>query len=545
MRDPIERFDVKVRYGAITGRLEIDDFIDEYKAMSPSLHRHCNDGDVVDVGALIYCTERLPKQIYHIHEVLVQSDIPDKLPGMAGITELRTDARRRTSFDIGDDTIIVVAREGVTELLDLVTLLVYFVIEAKKIARLLNDDPLLSELGDPDLATDPVRRNRCLARLAFVLGVTDDEVVDLDGHWDNELLKRLLHLWKNPPKIVVRLHRGYSLEAVRSRSEAWAQRINQRVTDLVEAHGPLHVLSSNLHSCVNLLSGFAQLHAEEIWDFAESRTGFDEWDKVRPSRDNALYLYMRDWLKAHPDRQADKLEFEESRGVRNLLDVHHVGIDVQLVDCSKLVPSEWDPRLRLLAQRLKDERPLLINFDYAFGDQAGIVLDYLFRQFGRQIASFTVMGKAGTVVGGRGGVMLPTYLLRQGSDDVYDFPVPNFLTQDDFDGLQLGAIHTDGPMLTVLGTVLQNDKMLRRYRDEWGILGLEMEGIPYVRSLHQNRKRGYLSDNFKMGVAYYASDAPLIPGESLSRDLAFEGLDATYGISLAILNALLGAGPAQ
>jgi hypothetical protein len=428
----------------------------------------------------------------------------------------------------------------VSELLDLVTLLVSFAIEAYKIVNLLGPDPLMAELSDPALAGDVIRRNRCLARLAFVLGVTDDEIVDLDAHWDQELIPRLLYLIQHPPRIVVRLHRGYSLEAVQARSEAWAQRINERVCDLVEGHGPLHVLSSNLHSCINLLSGFARRHADEIWAFAESRSTYGDWDRARPAPENVLYLAMRDWLKAQPERMADKVEFEESRGIRHLLDVHHVGIDVQLVDCSKLVPEEADPRLRLAAERLKAERPLLINFDYAFGDQAGIVLDTLFRQFGKQIESFTVMGKAGTVVGERGGVMLPTYLLRQGSDDVYDFPAPNFLGRDDFEGLKVGPVYTGGPMLTVLGTVLQNDRMLMRYRDEWGILGLEMEGIPYVRSLHQSRKRGYLSDRFRIGVAYYASDAPLIPGESLSRELSFQGLDTTYGISLAILNSLLG-----
>ena len=540
MRDPIERFELKVRYGAITGKLEIDSFIDEFKAMSPSLHRLCNENDVVDVGALLYSTARLPQQVYHIREVLVQADIPDKLPGMEGITELRTEARRRTAFDIGGDTIIVVVREGVSELLDLVTLLVSFAVEAYKIVRLLGQDPLLVELADPTLDGDVARRNRCLARLAFVLGVTDDEVVELDAHWDNQLISRVLHLLSHPPSIVVRLHKGYSLEAVKARSEAWAHRINERLSEVVAEHGPLHIVSSNLHSCINLLSGFARRHAEEIWAFAERRAPYANWDRVKPREENILYLAMRDWLKANPDRMADKVEFEESRGIRHLLDVHHLGIDVQVVDCSKLVPDEWDPRLHLVAERLKAERPVLINLDYAFGDQAGIVLDMLFRQFSKQIQSFSVMGKAGTVVGERGGIMLPTYLLRQGSDDVYDFPVPNFLTRAAFQGLHAGTVITGGPMLTVLGTVLQNDRMLMRYRDEWGILGLEMEGIPYVRSLHQSRKRGFLSETFRLGVAYYASDAPLVPGESLSRELALQGLDATYGISLAILNSLLG-----
>lgn len=538
MRDPIERFEIKVRHGAITGRLVIDEFIDEFKAMQPSLHRFCGESDIVDVAALIYCTERLPDHIYHIREILVQADIPDKLPGMVGISEVHTPARRRSAFDIGEDTIIIVAREGVTELLDLVSLLVSFSIEGQKIVRLLEPEALMEELMDPELGSDAARQNQCLARLAFVLGVTDDEVVSLDQRWENQLLERLRHLIKYPPHMTVRLHKGYSLEAVRIRSEKWAARINEKVQKWVD-HGPLHVLSSNLHSTVNLLSGFARLHQDEIWEWAALHPEYSHVDP--PARENLLYFVLKDWLKANPERAREKLEYEEAHGILSLHDIYHVGIDVQLIDTSKLDPALLDPRLRVDTGAIAREKPLIVNFDYAFGDQAGIVLEHLFRNFERQIASFSIMGKAGTVVGERGGVMLPTYLLRQGSDDVYDFPVPNFLEAADFRDLPVDTIHTGGPMLTVLGTVLQNDVMLRRYRDEWKILGLEMEGIPYVRTLHQCRKRGFMSDNFRMGVGYYASDAPLVPGESLSRELAFEGLDATYSINLAILNRLLTA----
>jgi hypothetical protein len=94
-------------------------------------------------------------------------------------------------------------------------------------------------------------------------------------------------------------------------------------------------------------------------------------------------------------------------------------------------------------------------------------------------------------------------------------------------------------MLTVAGTILQNEEMLRDYLREWNILGLEMEGIPYIRALHQCLKRGWVCPDLRVMVGYYASDAPLEVGETLAREMAFEGLDPTYGLNVAILRRLL------
>ena len=94
-------------------------------------------------------------------------------------------------------------------------------------------------------------------------------------------------------------------------------------------------------------------------------------------------------------------------------------------------------------------------------------------------------------------------------------------------------------MLTVAGTILQNEKMLRKYREEWNILGLEMEGIPYLRALHQCLKRNWVSAELDVLVGYYASDAPLEIGETLARELAFDGLNPTYGLNIAILRRIL------
>lgn len=541
MSEAVEKFEVMVRHGAFCSRLEIVNLLEAYKEMEPSLHRHCGTPDVVDIEALLYSSDRLPNGIYQVRDILIQADVPDKLPEMAGVVQLTTDARRRPTFQVGNDVIIVVAREGRTELLDLITLLCSYQLEAQKISDLLRDTPLYAHINDTLAAENSTleERNRLLARLAFELGTTDDLIVELDKDWNGELLERLQFLVEHPPAFVARLHRDYSVEASQTRAQQWAGNLRSGVDKLNCRDAPVHILSSNTHSTVNLLAGYALSVENEIWDWALAESRHADYLRKVPGREpNTTYFLMRDWLKAFPERKKEKEEWEHEMGVYHLADQHYTGVQSQVIDLSRLKPSAADPRLRPFLSNL-NRNTVLVNFDYAFGEQAGILVEQLFKVFRQQVASFSIMGKAGTVVGGRGGVMLPTYLLKEGSRDVYDLPFGNALTEDDFADLNLGKVHAGGPMLTVAGTILQNEKMLRKYRDEWNILGLEMEGIPYLRALHQCLKRNWVSADLDVLVGYYASDAPLEIGETLARELAFEGLNPTYGLNIAILRRIL------
>jgi len=526
--NPILAFETHIFYGGLTGKFVIDRFHEPYLKVAPSLHRQCANPDVVDVPALLYACKRLPESIHQVREILVQADVPDKLPEMAGIEEIHTEARRRPTFMIGDDIIIIVAREGHTELLDLACLLTMWSIESQKITALVKDTPLLEEIrAYLTEERERTHENRLLARLAFQLGTTDDLIVDLNNLWHDELLRRVVHLAEHPSHLTMRLHRGYSVDAAIERSRQWAHSIQMKVA---ASTGPVHIFSSNLHSAVNLLSPFPRRMGPIIADWAGGRYG----DFNTP---DLLYYALKDWVAEDPARGSERRLLDESLGMVGMPDNFRVGLNAQIIELALLDPAETDPRLALNWDRIRAEKPILINFDYAFGEQAGIVLEQLFREFNSRIASVSIMGKAGSLVGSRGGVLLPSYLLRQGDNDLYDLPFGNVLQPEDFDGLE---VRSGGPMLTVMGTVLQNDVILARYRDEWGCLGLEMEGIPYLRALHQCRKLGLVRPDLQMGIGYYASDTPLVPGQSLAKELALEGVKATYALNLALFNRLLG-----
>ena len=96
-------------------------------------------------------------------------------------------------------------------------------------------------------------------------------------------------------------------------------------------------------------------------------------------------------------------------------------------------------------------------------------------------------------------------------------------------------------MLTVLGTSLQNRDVLERFHDSsWKAVGLEMEGAHYQRAISAAIIQGHIEKKMKVRYAYYASDNPLISGQTLaSGPMGTDGVVPTYLISKIILEKIL------
>ena len=132
--------------------------------------------------------------------------------------------------------------------------------------------------------------------------------------------------------------------------------------------------------------------------------------------------------------------------------------------------------------------------------------------------------------------MLPTFFVRLGAGDVYE--ISNCLDEKDFEGQDDVVVHSGGPMLTAAGTFLQNRAVLKYFRDRWHSLGVEMEGTPYARALAQAKLRKRVGADVDVGVAYYASDAPM-SNDLLTMPLGSGGIGPAYAITAAILRNIL------
>lgn len=146
------------------------------------------------------------------------------------------------------------------------------------------------------------------------------------------------------------------------------------------------------------------------------------------------------------------------------------------------------------------------------------------------------MGKAGVLPGKKGDIMLATAHVLEGIP--HNYIVNNDFDEDDFDN---GVDVYSGPMVTVLGTSLQNCDMLERFHSSnWKAVGLEMEGGHYQRAISGAIIQGHIPADMKIRYAYYASDNPLISGQTLaSGPMGEDGIVPTYMISKVILEKIL------
>jgi len=173
-------------------------------------------------------------------------------------------------------------------------------------------------------------------------------------------------------------------------------------------------------------------------------------------------------------------------GMYDLKDGSSSHINVQLFDTAKI---------KHLSTFEKEEAPILLVMDYAFGEQAYGAMDELLKPFEIEnknmfymnVISVSIMGKAGILCGEKGDIMIPTSHILEGTAGNY--PFENQLKIEDFkdcDSLK----SFDGSMVTVLGTSLQNRDLLSFFHNStWDVIGLEMEGAHYQKAIQAVRNR--------------------------------------------------------
>jgi hypothetical protein len=163
-----------------------------------------------------------------------------------------------------------------------------------------------------------------------------------------------------------------------------------------------------------------------------------------------------------------------------------------------------------------------------------------------EILGVYIMGKAATLNGVRGDIMIPGVVQDEHSQNTYLFQ--NVFTSPDVaPWLVFGTVLDNQKALTVLGTFLQNASLMDvMYRE--GYTDIEMEAGPYLSAMYEmtRPKRHPVNEivnlqgvNFDIGILHYASDTPLSKGKNLGAGtLSYRGMDSTYAASVAILRRI-------
>jgi hypothetical protein len=258
-------------------------------------------------------------------------------------------------------------------------------------------------------------------------------------------------------------------------------------------------------------------------------------------KDKEVFAVYEDLSQSgHKDLRKKVESFALKNGMIALPDQSGTNIDVQIFDTEKMDFSKtiFD------TASFKGKKPVLIVMDYAFGEQAYETIDELLKPYRignkkifLKVESLAIMGKAGILCGEKGDIMIPNAHINEGTADNY--PFTNQLTKKDFEGFGIPVF--DGPMVTVLGTSLQNKDLLKFFHlSTWQVIGLEMEGAYYQKAIQSaSMIRKSIPKNVKVRYAYYASDNPLETGSTLaSGGLGTTGVKPTYLITLRILEQI-------
>jgi len=534
--EAFDRFNAEVLRSIAVGNIDIRRLVEHYKAIRPALHPLAGDDSRIDWGALAYAVRRLPENLTRTFVFLLTDNLPTVYASPEKLFPfVPTEARHRFVYEMMSGKDMVLIRDGLSDLLDFVSCLCIFAVEARKIRYRLNHPDLLVSLVESASAE---RADAQPASFPF----------------DEKEWKELRRIWPSdaPARIrdVVFHRQAFSID-VRKQvnnyngrlAELWASQVGaaaERLTGVRPSDFPeeieVHIVSSNTHSVSNCLNPFFAKYKDDILSWADSK-GLREggWNESF----DEVYHHSRRWLGAFPQHGGELEEMENECGIVRLPETVTTGIQVQLIDAAGVCDRAADPWVRSLRC---PERALIVNIDYAFGQQAEEIMRSLLLLFGRNVRSINVLGKAGSLVGARGDILLPTAFVEQANDAFQPLPGEGEEVIARLERAVPGRSVHPGPLLTVGGTILQNRDMLQFYRRIWGCIGLEMEGIWYLRALLEAEELGVLRPGARSRFLYYVSDMPLASGQNLSERLSpLEGIPPLYAITREVLSGLFGA----
>ena len=505
-------------------------------ALRPEIYGNIAD-EKVELNGLLYVIERLPIGIEECRFINLTSEEGYSKSHFKAIVPPK---RRRNCYRIDEDQMNVVITRGRSDIYDILTHLTFIFIESHKIKNRV----LLDEAGEVshdwkklEIAVQQnkkltqIEKEKAVSHTANILGRTFEEVLDIyDAFGSATSPDRFLHViyWLGKlaiEEIVENNKRTITFSPVlRERlghhihGEIWATNIKEVLKENNLLGRPIHVISANMHSVMNSIFAVPALKTK-----FKNQSDFFIYEELSKSGAHEV----RDLVEAIALKQ----------GMISLPDTSGTNIDVQIFDTAKI---DWS-KTSFTQATVGDEKPVLIVMDYAFGEQAYETIDELFKPYKKETflnaQSISIMGKAGILEGGKGDIMIPNAHINEGTADNYFFE--NELTAEMFEGNDIAVFA--GPMVTVLGTSLQNRDLLKFFHEStWRAIGLEMEGAYYQKAIQSaSRIRKSVPKDIKVRYAYYASDNPLETGSTLaSGGLGTTGVKPTYLITIKILEQI-------
>ncbi len=522
----------------VSGEAMIDALLD----LKPEIYGSIADSEKVELKGLLYIFQRLPQGISECRYIKLISREGYQDSSFKAIVPAK---RRRQCYRLDKDQMVIEMTRGMSDVYDIMTHLTFLYIEAEKIGaraidhrgRLKRDWLALEEIVTNKGKKKPENKNVGYTYLSALLGRTYEETAKFADIFEkankvNSLFS--IVYWMGRLSIQERLEKkdreidfsstlrekvGFHIYGT-----IWAQKIKRHLFEHQLLDRPIHIISANLHSVMNCF--FAKSALRNMKDIS--------FGKLMQKLSKERNKYLRGKIQDHALKNG-MIQIEDNSGMN---------IGVQIFDTA-VIPAQGLPhKISTTYSKAVKDKKVIIVMDYAFGEQAYECMDELLKPYEIEekkiplnIQSINIMGKAGILEGDKGDIMIPDAHVFEGSTDNY--PFNNKLSVSEFKKSGLSIFK--GPMITVLGTSLQNKDILRYFsKSSWKGIGLEMEGAHYQKAIQVACCiRHHIKKSVALRYAYYASDNPLKTGSTLaSGGLGVDGVKPTYTITKAILKGI-------
>jgi len=539
-----------------TNVVQIRTLEETYLGMQSSLHTE-SGRQRPDMSAFIYGSLRLPRCILDTRLVILgQSDEVFQQGGYPDVESWQSvtaAARRRRLFFDGHG-VLATYIASISDVDDLVPILTAFQIEWNKMHDLIGLQAGLAErlqTWSASESPDPALMEETRA----VLRLSPKDWQRLEQAWEADFPNLLRRLAERRQRLTIRLLSG-SYIAYRRATQQWWNRVNQHAPFDLSAR-PTYFVSSNTHSLVNMLTGFALRHEARLVDYLESEADPALCHEARRIRQhevpsnwaNFLYYTLKKYL-ATPDGQdlrEARRHYELEHGITRIPSQHTFDLEVQVIELARLTPENVDPRLRdLPLDALRHSQAIILNIDYPLGFAAYHLLTRLSVNIGELRGAY-ILGKAATLNGRIGDVLIPNTVYDEHSRNTYLFNNV-FTAQDVAPYIVYGDVLDNQRAISVHGTFLQNRKYMEGFLDA-GYTDVEMESGPYLSAFYEFvRPRRYPTNEivnlytvpFEIGILHYASDTPMSKGKNLgAQSMSYFGMDPTYASTVAVLRRIL------
>lgn len=548
----IRRF-TKLMYKTLrsSARVPLQRLESTYIEMQCSIHEQAGLPGF-DFSAFMYVTSRLPFCIFTTKNILLgQSEafLQESGVDIGQYSEVYAKARRRRCLYNGDGTMIAFISSK-SDIDDVFPSLLALQIEWNKAHYQLQQAGFVF----PDSYTPSDESLQELSKkFVQALGLSEAQRQALLSAFGPSFSTVMKEISSRPSDISVQNYEA-TYSRYRKETELWWKHIQENCPDIDDR--PIFFVSSNTHSVINVLSGFAELLEDEIIDFALQHDDLAPLATLYTSgtlspirKENILYYLLMKYESLSEQGSAvaeRRISYEKSVGIIRIASTKSLDVPTQIIDLKKLAQATKDRNsgIRLPASVAHSDA-MILNIDYPLGRTAYFVLNKISEHVSKFLG-IHVIGKAASLFADRGDVLIPSFIFDQHTQNQYFFS--NSIHAEDvtpFMDARNHGVYDNQKAITVLGTFMQNKRMLNQLLLS-GITDLEMEAGPYLAAIYElTQPKRYpeheiisITNTIDLGIVHYVSDNPLSTNR-LDTSLETDGIDATYAATRAVLGKII------